>query len=48
LRSPYIDPIHLVQVNLLQRWRAGGREDKDLLAALLASVTGISQALQGA
>jgi phosphoenolpyruvate carboxylase len=48
LRSPYIDPIHLVQVDLLQRWRAGGREDKDLLAALLASVTGISQALQGA
>jgi len=48
LRSPYIDPIHLVQVNLLLRWRAGGREDKDLLAALLASVTGISQALQGA
>ncbi len=48
LRSPYIDPMHLVQVDLLQRWRAGGREDKDLLAALLASVTGISQALQGA
>jgi len=48
LRSPYIDPMHLVQVNLLQRWRATGREDKDLLAALLASVTGISQALQGA
>jgi phosphoenolpyruvate carboxylase len=48
LRSPYIDPMHLVQVDLLKRWRAGGREDKDLQAALLASVTGISQALQGA
>ena len=48
LRSPYIDPMHLVQVDLLQRWRGGGREDKDLLAALLSSVTGISQALQGA
>lgn len=47
LRSPYVDPMHLVQVELLQRWRAGGREDKDVLAALLASVTGISQALQG-
>ena len=48
LRSPYIDPMHLVQVELLQRWRAGACADKDLLAALLASVTGISQALQGA
>ncbi len=48
LRSPYIDPMHLVQVELLQRWREGGREDKEQLAALLASVTGISQALQGA
>jgi phosphoenolpyruvate carboxylase len=48
LRSPYIDPLHLVQVELLGRWRASGRENRDLLAALLASVTGISQALQGA
>ncbi len=48
LRSPYIDPMHLIQVDLLKRWRAGGRQDKELLAALLASVTGISQALQGA
>ena len=48
LRSPYIDPMHLVQVDLLKRWRAGGRQDKELLAALLASITGISQALQGA
>ena len=48
LRTPYTDPMHLVQVDLLRRWRAGGREDKDLLAALLSSVTGIAQALQGA
>jgi phosphoenolpyruvate carboxylase len=48
LRSPYIDPMHLVQVDLLKRWRKSGCEDKDLLAALLSSVTGISQALQGA
>jgi len=48
LRSPYIDPMHLVQVDLLKRWRAGGRQDKELLAAILASVTGIGQALQGA
>ncbi|MBB6096002.1 phosphoenolpyruvate carboxylase [Povalibacter uvarum] len=48
LRSPYIDPMHLLQVDLLKRWRAGGREDKEMLAALLSSITGISQALQGA
>jgi phosphoenolpyruvate carboxylase len=48
LRSPYIDPMHLVQVDLLRRWRAGGRQDRDMLAAILASITGISQALQGA
>lgn len=48
LRTPYIDPMHLAQVDLLKRWRAGRREDKDLQAALLASITGISQALQGA
>lgn len=48
LRSPYIDPMHLVQVDLLRRWRAGGREDRELLAAILASVTGIGQGLQGA
>ena len=48
LRNPYIDPMHLVQVDLLKRWRAGRREDRDLLSALLASVSGIGQALQGA
>ena len=48
LRSPYIDPMHLVQVDLLRRWRAGGREDREMLAAILSSITGIGQALQGA
>ena len=48
LRNPYIDPMHLVQVDLLKRWRAGRREDRDVLTALLASVSGIGQALQGA
>ncbi|HEX7013395.1 MAG TPA: phosphoenolpyruvate carboxylase [Steroidobacteraceae bacterium] len=48
LRNPYIDPIHLVQVDLLRRWRAGGRTDAELLSALLATVGGISRALQGA
>ncbi len=48
LRNPYIDPMHLVQVDLLKRWRAGQRSDREMLNALLASVSGIGQALQGA
>jgi phosphoenolpyruvate carboxylase len=46
LRNPYLDPMNLMQVDLLQRWRAGGREDRALFAALLASVGGIAQGLQ--
>jgi phosphoenolpyruvate carboxylase len=46
LRNPYVDPMNLMQVDLLQRWRAGGRADRDLFEALLASVGGISQGLQ--
>lgn len=48
LRNPYIDPMHLIQVDLLRRWRASKRQDRELLPALLATVSGISQALQGA
>jgi phosphoenolpyruvate carboxylase len=46
LRAPYLDPIHLMQVDLLRRWRAGGRVDRELFEALLASVTGIALGLQ--
>jgi phosphoenolpyruvate carboxylase len=46
LRNPYIDPMHLMQIDLLRRWRSGGREDRDLFDALVASVTGIAQGLQ--
>jgi phosphoenolpyruvate carboxylase len=46
LRNPYLDPMNLMQVDLLQRWRASGREDGELFAALLASVGGIAQGLQ--
>ena len=46
LRNPYIDPMNLMQVDLLQRWRASGREDRELFSALLASVGGIAQGLQ--
>ncbi len=46
LRNPYVDPMNLMQVDLLQRWRAGGRSDRDLFEALLTSAGGIAQGLQ--
>jgi phosphoenolpyruvate carboxylase len=46
LRNPYVDPMNLMQVDLLRRWRATGRADEDLFQALLASVSGIAQGLQ--
>ncbi|HZT01088.1 MAG TPA: phosphoenolpyruvate carboxylase [Steroidobacteraceae bacterium] len=46
LRNPYIDPMNLMQVDLLQRWRAGGRADRELFDALLTSAGGIAQGLQ--
>src|SRR5690606_11505955 len=46
LRNPYVDPISLLQVELLRRWRAGGREDESLLRALFATVNGIAAGIQ--
>lgn len=46
LRNPYVDPMSLMQVDLLRRWRASDRENPELLDALLASVNGIAQGLQ--
>jgi phosphoenolpyruvate carboxylase len=46
LRNPYIDPMHLMQVDLLQRWRKTGREDQALFGALRATISGIAQGLQ--
>ncbi|HUY84843.1 MAG TPA: phosphoenolpyruvate carboxylase [Steroidobacteraceae bacterium] len=46
LRNPYIDPMHLMQVDLLRRWRASQRRDPDLLAALRATISGIAQGMQ--
>jgi phosphoenolpyruvate carboxylase len=46
LRNPYVDPINLLQVDLLRRWRDTGREDRDLFEALLASTAGIAEGLQ--
>jgi phosphoenolpyruvate carboxylase len=46
LRNPYIDPMHLMQVDLLRRWRRTGREDPALFGALRATISGIAQGLQ--
>ncbi len=46
LRNPYVDPMSLLQVDLLDRWRAGGRADNELLRALFATVQGIAEGLQ--
>jgi len=46
LRNPYIDPMHLMQVDLLKRWRATARADQALFGALRATISGIAQGLQ--
>ena len=46
LRNPYVDPMSLLQVDLLSRWRATQYEDEEIFSTLLASVNGIAQALQ--
>ncbi len=46
LRNPYVDPLSLLQVDLLARWRAADRPGDGLFDALVASVQGTAQALQ--
>ena len=46
LRNPYVDPMSLMQVDLLRRWRQTRCEDDQLFDTLLASVNGIAQGLQ--
>ncbi|MGV8941950.1 MAG: phosphoenolpyruvate carboxylase [Lysobacter sp.] len=46
LRNPYVDPISLLQVDLLKRWRAGDRSDDGLLQVLMATVNGIAAGIQ--
>jgi phosphoenolpyruvate carboxylase len=46
LRNPYVDPMHLMQVDLLRRWRRTGRQDAALFGALRATISGIAQGLQ--
>lgn len=46
LRNPYVDPISLLQVELLRRWRADGRGEDATLRALMATVNGIAAGIQ--
>jgi phosphoenolpyruvate carboxylase len=46
LRNPYVDPMHFMQVDLLERWRASARRDADLFCALRATISGIALGLQ--
>ena len=46
LRNPYVDPMSLVQVDLLKRWRDSQCVDEDLEHALFATVRGIARGLQ--
>ncbi len=46
LRNPYVDPMSLLQIDLLHRWRATKCQDEELLEALLTTVNGIARGLQ--
>ncbi|MDX1454124.1 MAG: phosphoenolpyruvate carboxylase [Gammaproteobacteria bacterium] len=46
LRNPYVDPVSLLQLDLLQRWREAGSKDDELLNALFATINGIAAGLQ--
>jgi phosphoenolpyruvate carboxylase len=46
LRNPYVDPMNLLQIDLLARWRAGGSTDETLLRALVTAVNGVAEGLQ--
>ena len=46
LRNPYVDPINLLQQDLLRRWRAAERPEDADYRALVATVNGISAGVQ--
>lgn len=46
LRNPYVDPMSLLQVDLLKRWRRSGRRDDTLLQPLVVSIYGIAHGMQ--
>ena len=46
LRNPYVDPLHLLQIDLLRRWREAGRPEDERLEGLKATVKGIALGIQ--
>ncbi len=46
LRNPYVDPMSMLQVDLLRRWREGGRRDAELERAIKSTVRGIARGMQ--
>ena len=46
LRNPYVDPMSLLQVDLLERWRRSGRLDDSVLQPLVVSIYGIAHGMQ--
>jgi phosphoenolpyruvate carboxylase len=42
LRNPYIDPLHLIQIEFLQRWRKTSTRNEDLRRLLALTVAGIA------
>ncbi|HSG64521.1 MAG TPA: phosphoenolpyruvate carboxylase, partial [Gammaproteobacteria bacterium] len=46
LRNPYVDPMSLLQVDLLRRWRQSDHADDAVLQALLVSINGIAHGMQ--
>jgi phosphoenolpyruvate carboxylase len=46
LRNPYVDPLSLIQLDFLRRWRDGGRADPALESALIETARGIARGMQ--
>jgi phosphoenolpyruvate carboxylase len=45
LRNPYVDPMHLIQVDMLRRKRAG-EDTPEINRAIAATINGISAGLR--
>jgi len=45
LRNPYVDPMHLIQVDLLRRKRAG-EDTPEVNRAIAATISGIAAGLR--
>ena len=46
LRDPYTDPLHLLQVELLERCRRDTDDNPDLNKALLVTIAGIAASMR--